>query len=104
MIYPSMFSDYSELTKFREVAGLLAKDKDWPDLYDIEQLKKNEVPVFAANFIDDMYVSWELSRETVKTIKGARSFDTNSLYHNAVRNRTETVMNELWRLRSGEKD
>ncbi|KAI5813589.1 Alpha/Beta hydrolase protein [Pyronema omphalodes] len=104
MIYPSMFSDYTELTKFREVAELLAKDKDWPDLYDIEQLKKNEVPVFAANFIDDMYVSWELSRETVKTIKGARSFDTNSLYHNAVRNRTETVMNELWRLRSGERD
>jgi hypothetical protein len=104
MIYPHMFSNYHELSKFKPVADLLAKDTAWPPLYDIEQLKKNEVPVYAANYIEDMYVSWELSRATLATINNARSFDTNILFHNAVRARNETVMRELWSLKTGEVD
>ncbi|KAF8250695.1 proline iminopeptidase [Wilcoxina mikolae CBS 423.85] len=104
MIYPHMFSNYHELSKFRPVAEVLAKEKEWPPLYDVDQLKKNEVPVYTANFIDDMYVAWDLSMETVRTIKGARSYDTNVLHHNAVRVRTDGVMGELWRLRNGEVD
>jgi hypothetical protein len=104
MIYPHMFSNYHALSKFKPVADLLAKDTAWPPLYDVEQLKKNQVPVYAANYIDDMYVAWELSRETVATINNARSFDTNALQHNAVRARNEAVMRELWSLKTGEVD
>lgn len=105
MVYPHMFSNYAELRKFRGAAELLAQEADWPPLYDEEQLRqRNAVPVYAANFVDDMYVAWPLSRSTVATIKGARSYDTNVLQHNAVRTRTENVMGELWRLRSGEID
>lgn len=104
MIYPHMFSSYAELGKFRAVAELLAQETDWPQLYDKEQLARNTVPVYAANFINDMYVAWDLARETVAAIKGARSFDSNVLQHNAVRTRTEAVMGELWRLKSGEMD
>lgn len=105
MIFPSMFTGaYKELSKFRAVAELLAQEDAWPPLYDVAQLKRNTVPVYAANFIDDMYVAWDLARETVRAIKGARSFDTNVLQHNAVRTRTETVMGELWRLKGGEMD
>ena len=105
MIYPHMFNDYHELSKLRGAAELLAQEADWPALYDEEQLRqRNAVPVYAANFVDDMYVAWPLSRNTLATIKGARSFDTNVLQHNAVRARTENVMGELWRLRSGEID
>lgn len=104
MIYPHMFSNYHELSKFKSVAELLAKDTAWPPLYDLEQLKRNQVPVYAANYIDDMYVAWELSRATVAMINNARSFDTNVLYHNAVRTRNEAVMKELWTLKTGELD
>jgi len=104
MVYPTMFIDYSELSKFHELVEPLALERAWPSLYNICQLKKNEVPVYAANFIDDMYVAYDLSRETVATIQGARCFDTNMLQHNAVRAKTWAVMGELWKLRGGEVD
>jgi len=104
MIYPRMFADYAELAKFREVADRLARYTEWPALYDVDQLRRNEVPVYAANFIDDMYVAYDLSRQTAATIRGARSFDTNVLMHNAVRAKTWAVMGELWKLRGGEVD
>ena len=99
-----MFANYAELRKLHAVADVLAAETGWPPLYDVDQLGRNEVPVRAANFIDDMYVAWELSRKTVRKIKGARSFDTNTLFHNAVRARTEAVMGELMRLRTEEVD
>jgi hypothetical protein len=54
MIFPFMFEIYPELKRLREVAEILAQYKDWPKLYDEEVLAKNEVPVYAASYVDDM--------------------------------------------------
>ncbi|CUS07215.1 unnamed protein product [Tuber aestivum] len=104
MIFPWTFQDYAELSKLELVAMILAKDAEWPSLYSEDALAKNEVPVYAATYMEDMYVDYTHARRTAGKIRGTKEFVTNALMHNAVRARNETVMGELWRLRSGEVD
>ncbi|KAL6709455.1 hypothetical protein ACN47E_001390 [Coniothyrium glycines] len=96
MIYPFMFDDYPELKKLKTVGELLAQEKDWPKLYDAEQLNKNEVPTYAAVYVDDMYVDYNLSMETAQTIKGCKPLITNSMYHNAIGAKTDDVLKEIF--------
>jgi len=77
MIFSWMFSDYAELRPLAPVAAMLAKEKDWPALYDLEQLGKNEVPVVAATYVEDMYVDYELSKDTKEKIRGCQQWITN---------------------------
>jgi hypothetical protein len=100
MIYPFHFTTHPELKRLCGAAELLALKQDWPALYDLEQLgKRNEVPVYAASFVDDMYVDFDLARETARAVRGAKVFETNVLYHNAIRARCDDVLRELFRLR-----
>ena len=57
-----MFKDYDELRDLQETADLLAYADDWPELYDETQLAKNEVPIYSAVYIEDMFVHFDLSR------------------------------------------
>jgi hypothetical protein len=77
MIFSWMFLDYAELRPLAQVAGMLAKEKDWPALYDLEQLAKNEVPVAAVTYVEDMYVDYGLSKETKEKIRGCQQWITN---------------------------
>ncbi|CAI6338779.1 unnamed protein product [Periconia digitata] len=99
MIYPHMFESFPELKKMQLVGEALAKVDDWPRLYDEEQLAKNEVPVYAAVYMDDMCVDYDLSMERAAGIKGIKTFVTNTMYHNALRAKTEEVLGQLWRLK-----
>lgn len=99
MIYPFMFECYPELVKLKKIGEMLAQEKSWSQLYDVEQLKKNEVPVYAASYIEDMYVDFELSMETAKVIKGCKTYVTNVMYHNAVSKKADEVLKELFALR-----
>ncbi|KAK6865843.1 proline iminopeptidase [Apiospora arundinis] len=86
------------LKPLKETAQILAEFDKWPPLYDIEQLQKNEVPVYAACY-EDMYVDPGTARVTASRIKGIKVFETNVLYHSALRSRSEDVFRELLRLR-----
>jgi pimeloyl-ACP methyl ester carboxylesterase len=99
MVFPFMLDSYSELRKVKEVANILATDEDWPKLYDEEQLAKNEVPVYAAVYNEDMYVDVGYSMETASKIKGCKTMLTNLMYHNALRSKMEDVVEGLWNLR-----
>lgn len=99
MIYPWMFEDYSELRKVAEVANRVASDSDWPVLFDEEQLSKNEVPVYAASYDEDMYVDQGFALETAKKIKGCKVFTTNVMFHDAIRSKMDEVMRQLFALR-----
>lgn len=70
-----MVEDYTELRPLAEVTKKLAEYEDWPRLYDEAQLRKNQVPVYAAVLVDDMYVDYKLSRATAETIIGADGLD-----------------------------
>lgn len=98
MIYPFMFDTWPELKKLKAVGEILAQDP-WGQLYDVEQLKKNEVPVYAATYFDDMYVDFNLSTETAKTIKGCKTYVTNAMYHNAISAKSDDVLKAVFELR-----
>jgi hypothetical protein len=104
MIYPFMFDCYAELKKLKAVGENLAKTDDWPQLYDWQKLAKNEVPVYAAVYYDDMYVDFDLAMETASKIKGCKTFVTNTMYHNAIRAKCDEVLKGVWGLRDDSID
>lgn len=99
-----MFEDYTELRKVADVANRVASDPDWPSLFDIEQLARNEVPVYAAAYVDDMYVDFDLSMETARAIKGCKVFTTNVMFHDAIRSKMDDVIKQLFALRDDPVD
>ena len=99
MVYPWMFEDYAELRKLETQANLVAAVDDWPPLYDEDQLARNEVPVYAAVYMDDMYVDYEFAMETAKKTRGCKVFVTNAMYHDAVRSKMDEVFKGVFTLR-----
>jgi len=99
MIFPWMFDDYSELTRIKEQAEIVAQFDDWPMLFDRTQLARNEVPVYAAAYYEDMFVDFNLSMQTAKAIKGCKTYITNSMYHDALRSKMDEVLKALFALR-----
>jgi pimeloyl-ACP methyl ester carboxylesterase len=100
MVFPFHFENSPELVRIKEAAHILAKTEDWDEsLYDEDQLSRNEVPVYAASYIDDMYVDFDLARETAALVKGIKVLETNSWYHDAVRSRPDEVIGHLFKLR-----
>ncbi|KAM3579246.1 hypothetical protein VKS41_008467 [Umbelopsis sp. WA50703] len=53
-IHPFMFDDYSQLAHLKKAAHILADFEDWDKLYDVEQLKRNNVPVAGVSYFEDM--------------------------------------------------
>ncbi|KAH8815008.1 Alpha/Beta hydrolase protein [Xylogone sp. PMI_703] len=99
MIYPFMFDFSKELIKLREPADIIAKYSNWPTLYDEWQLARNEVPLYAASYFDDMFVDFGLAQETAKKVKNCKQFITNTSYHDGIRSKTDEVLKELFTLR-----
>ncbi|KAJ5221292.1 Proline iminopeptidase [Penicillium citrinum] len=104
MVFKDMFESYTELKQVQEVAEILANTSDWPALYDEAQLAKNEVPVYAATYIDDMYVHFDLASNTAAKIKGTKQFITNTMYHDALRSKSGEIMRQLFNLRDDSID
>lgn len=94
-----MFDSYTELRQIKEAAKIIASTSDWPKLYDDAQLMKNEVPVYAATYIDDMYVHFDHAQKTAAKIKGIKQFITNTMYHNAIRAKSDEVFQQLFAMR-----
>ncbi|KMZ60182.1 hypothetical protein ZOSMA_5G00440 [Zostera marina] len=70
MVLPWMFDEIHALKHLKKVANLLAEKKNWPQLYNVTALNKNQVPVAAAVYYEDMYVNFKLSMETASQIAG----------------------------------
>ncbi|KAH9902291.1 alpha/beta-hydrolase [Xylariomycetidae sp. FL2044] len=98
MVYPFFFDTCAGLAALKGVAQELAEFDGWAPLYDLEQLARNEVPVYAAIY-DDMYVDAAESRVTASRIRGAKVFETNMLYHSALRTKPDEVIPQLLKLR-----
>lgn len=95
MIYPWQFAEDPGLTPLAEVAELLAAKADWPALYDADRLAANPVPVAAAVYVDDMYVPFELSRQTARRVGSLRPWITNTLHHDGLRADGEAIFTRL---------
>lgn len=102
MIYPWMFDEYPQLQPLKAAADLLATYSDWPQLYDLAQLRNNRVPCAAAIYYNDMYVERAYSEETAREIRGIKLWITNQYEHNALRADGEVLLDRLLRMVRGE--
>jgi hypothetical protein len=101
MFYPWMFREIRALRPFAEVADLLAAHDDWPQLYDVDRLAGNDVPLRAAVYFDDMYVDAELSLRTAKEVGNTRVWVTNAYEHNGLRVAGDYILDRLMGMAEG---
>ncbi len=102
MIYPWMFATDPALVPLREAAHALALREDWPDLYDTERLARNDVPVAAVVYHDDMYVDTADSLATAASVGSLRTWITNEYEHDGVRSSGGQVLDRLIKMVRGE--
>ena len=93
-VFPWMWEDYGVLRPQREAAELLA-EHPWPRMFDADQLARNEVPVAAAIYSNDLYVERDFSIETAAAIRGLRTWETDEFEHNGIRAEGERVLGRL---------
>jgi len=101
MYYPFHFAEDPALVPLAPAAQLLAGRSDWPALYDVDRLRRNEVPVYAAIYHDDMYVPRELSLSTVDLVDNVRPWITNAYQHDGLKE-TPAVLDTLLRMAAEE--
>jgi hypothetical protein len=93
-VFPWMWEDYEALRPHDAAAELIA-DHAWPRLYDADQLRRNEVPVAATIYVNDLYVERAFAEQTAAAIRGLRPWITNELEHNGLRADGERVLGRL---------
>ena len=57
--------------------------------------RRNEVPVAATIYVNDLYVERDFAEETAATIRGLRPWITNEFEHNGLRADGERVLGRL---------
>jgi pimeloyl-ACP methyl ester carboxylesterase len=93
-VFPWMFEDYGALRAHQGAAGLLA-EHPWPRLYDADRLARNEVPVAATIYVDDLYVERAFAEQTAAAVRGLRPWITDEYAHNGLRADGERVLGRL---------
>lgn len=101
-VHPWTFTTDPALAPLGETAELLAQREAWPDLYDADRLARNEVPVAAAIYHDDMYVDTADSLATAAAIRGLRTWITDEYEHDGLRVSGGRVLDRLLRMVHGE--
>ena len=93
-VFPWMWEDYAALRPQQAAAELLA-EHPWPRLYDADRLARNEVPVAATVYVNDLYVERDFAEETAAQIRGIRTWQTDEFEHNGLRADGERVLGRL---------
>jgi pimeloyl-ACP methyl ester carboxylesterase len=84
MMYPWMFEEIRGLRPFQGAVEVLAQRPRWPELYDLERLAANDVPVAAAVYFDDMYVDSGLQLDTARRVGNVQAWVTNEYEHDGL--------------------
>ncbi|HEY3529449.1 MAG TPA: alpha/beta fold hydrolase [Nocardioides sp.] len=101
MFYSWMFEEIRALEPFKGAAAELAAYDDWGSLYDLDRLARNEVPVLAAVYHDDMYVDAGLQLDTARRVGNVRAWVTNEHEHDGLRVDAAAVLGRLMDMRAG---
>ncbi|PZS20933.1 MAG: proline iminopeptidase [Pseudonocardiales bacterium] len=102
MMFPWMFREIRSLRPFAAAADLLAAKDDWPPLYDLDRLARNEVPLCAAVYYDDLYVDSELQLQTIEWVGNGRAWVTNEHEHDGLRS-APAVLEHLFDMGAGRR-
>ncbi|GAA1743551.1 alpha/beta fold hydrolase [Microbacterium paludicola] len=91
MFFPWMYDEIASLRPFRDAAHALAEREDHPALYAADQLRRNEVPIAAAMYFDDMYVDFGYAQQTAREVPNTHLWVTNEYEHDGLRQDTRVV-------------
>ncbi|MDR1851948.1 MAG: alpha/beta hydrolase [Propionibacteriaceae bacterium] len=97
MTFPWMFEQITALRPYREAVDELMSREEWPIIYDEQRLARNETPVQAAVYFDDVYVDCGLQMDTLAKLGNSQYWVTNEHEHNGVRSSPD-IFNRLYRL------
>jgi proline iminopeptidase len=91
MFFPWQYDEIASLRPFRDAAHALAEREDHPRLYDPDRLRRNEVPLAAAMYYDDMYVDFGYAKDTADAMPNTYLWVTNEYEHDGLRQDTRVV-------------
>ncbi|KAB7790096.1 alpha/beta fold hydrolase [Bifidobacterium leontopitheci] len=80
-MFPWMFNQEKALRPFRPAMDLLMEDTRFGVIYDADQLARNEVPLQAAVYFDDMYVDSLMQLDTLSRVGNSHYWTTNEFEH-----------------------
>ena len=83
-MFPWMFEQEAALRPFKPAMDLLMEDMHFGRLYDLAQLARNEVPLQAAVYFDDMYVDSGMQLDTLSRIGRSHYWTTNEFEHDGL--------------------
>ena len=82
--FPWMFATERDLQPFRAAVDLLMDDTHFGVIYDADQLARNEVPLEACIYFDDMYVDSGMQLDTLSRVGNSHYWTTNEFQHDGV--------------------
>lgn len=91
----SDFQQYPLLKPFKQAAEILAAKQDWCEIYSLEKLKNNTVPIEAMVYERDLYVDVQLSIATLNATGNSRYVLNDTLEHNSFRTHGKTLVPKL---------
>lgn len=83
-----MFEQERALRPFKPAMDVLMEDTHFGTIYDADQLARNEVPLQAAVYFDDMYVDSGLQLDTLSRVGRSHYWTTNEFEHDGVHGST----------------
>ncbi|MDO4913638.1 MAG: alpha/beta fold hydrolase [Bifidobacteriaceae bacterium] len=83
-IFPWMFEQEKALQPFAGAMDVLMNDTHFGVIYDEAQLLRNEVPLQATVYVDDMYVDSTLQLDTLSRVGNSHYWATNEFEHDGV--------------------
>ena len=99
--FPWMFTEFSALRPFGPVAEALAAREFWSNLYDVDRLANNEVPVAAVQYVADPFVDLGLAQQTAAQVGNLNLWITNEYLHDGLRADGNLILGKLFDLVSG---
>ncbi len=87
-MFPWMFEQESALRPFKPAMDVLMEDTSFGRIYDEDQLMRNEVPLQAAVYFDDMYVDSGLQLDTLSRVGNSHYWITNEFEHDGIHGST----------------
>ncbi|GAA1414179.1 alpha/beta hydrolase [Glutamicibacter uratoxydans] len=102
MIFRWHFSEDPALRPLEDVARVLAEYEHFGPLYDLDVLAKNNVPVAAAVYHDDVYVDRELSLRTASQVNGLQAWVTEDFHHDGIADDGPAIFHRLLAMANGE--
>ena len=87
-MFPWMFEQEAALRPFKPAMDVLMESTHFGTIYDADQLARNEVPLQAAVYFDDMYVDSGLQLDTLSRVGNSHYWTTNEFEHDGLHGST----------------